>query len=248
MAVDEGLLAVGDPRRQREDVAVPDPVTCGADPPPHQGLELRPLLRHVRVEEAIDDVEDTRVFVIMEVYIRWRDGDGHRHHLGSVEPWQRIDAAGAIDDVEAQHAVPAVSHDDLALRGGGQEMNGVIVPHGVVELRPYDQLGFWRVNLGRPRLRRRQISGAGDPSSCRVGLGWCQCCWQHLAMHLFRRGVKKINLEEVQAPVAVIQPKVEDPPHAAVYPLSPTIYRASWHRSTEQSGGGGEPGAERRRR
>ncbi|XP_044454449.1 aquaporin NIP3-1-like [Triticum aestivum] len=33
-----------------------------------------------------------------------------------------------------------------------------------------------------------------------------------------------------------------------ILPLSPTIYRASWHRSTELSGGGGEPGAERRRR
>lgn len=174
---------------------------------------------HVRVEEAIDDVNVAAVFAVMEVQVGGRDEDGHRHLLESMEAWQGVDAAGAIGDVEAQHAVPAVGKGDLGLRGGGQEMNGVMVPHGVGELRcPYGQLDFWRNDLGRGRLRRRQILVVADPSSFPVG-GTClggRQRWQHLAMpmrgRLLCRRVKKFHLGEIQALqqihafVPVIQP------------------------------------------
>lgn len=133
---------------------MPEPVRCGGRAEP---LHARASNRgcssamHVQVEEAIDDVNVAVVFAVMEVQVGGRDEDGHRLLLESMEAWQGVDAAGAIDDVEAQHAVPTVSQDDLGLRGGGQEMKGLMVPHVVVELRwPYGQLVFWREDVWAP--------------------------------------------------------------------------------------------------
>uniref|UniRef100_A0A8R7UVM3 Uncharacterized protein n=1 Tax=Triticum urartu TaxID=4572 RepID=A0A8R7UVM3_TRIUA len=107
-------------------------------------------------------------------------------------------------------------------------MNAARRPDGVGDFRwLYDQLGFWRTDLGRRRLRRRQI-GVADPCPAGgLGLGWRQC-WQHLAMsgRLLCRRVEKLHLGElqVQAPQRIRafdpfeQPQVQDPPHAAAHP------------------------------
>uniref|UniRef100_A0A8R7V6F5 Uncharacterized protein n=2 Tax=Triticum urartu TaxID=4572 RepID=A0A8R7V6F5_TRIUA len=97
---------------------------------------------------------------------------------------------------------------------------------------PHDQVGFWHIHLGRRRLRRRQFSVADPFPVGGTGLVEGQC-GQHLAMRgrLFCRRVKKFHLGEVQAPQRirafepVIQPQVQDLPHASAHPRS-TLQRS----------------------